>query len=115
MIRSFRGKSHRNIGISEYPNHFYISSSVYGPLRVYPDIKSYEKEFKEYKTDYAVIPDEAVCIYMDLDCKTSNNVETEVFTLLDNTKEKLNTIKEGIKIRWVGTSHSTNKQNAINT
>ena len=107
MIESYSGKGHRNDGVNKHPGCFFISSSTYGPLRVYNNIKSYEDVFNQhmFKTDYEVIPDEQPCVFMDLDCKESNSVETEVFELINEVKDKLN-----VDIRWVGTSHSEKKQ-----
>ena len=111
MRGPYRGRDHRNTGILENPGCFYISKSTYGPLYAFDSIKEYKMTFKAHCTDFEVIPEnKLVSIFMDLDVRTTNDVERAVFDLIEVIREELNEIQCGICVRWVGTSHKNNKK-----
>ena len=76
MIKSYKGKGHREEGVSNHKGCFFISKSTYGPLHIWKDIQTYkELGFRPNGGDFEVIPaDTQVCVFTDLDIKTTENV-----------------------------------------
>merc|ERR1712139_754847 len=98
----YRGKDQKERGVNENPGCFYISSSLQGPFRVYQNIEIYKNNYKKYNTDFECIPvGPQVCIYIDIDIDTADDVESEVMELIHTVKKELNKKQGGIDVRWI--------------
>jgi hypothetical protein len=105
-MRSYEGKGHREKGVTENEGCFFVSKCTYGPLHVYEGIENYKEAFKPGQTDFEVIPpNKQVCVYIDLDIHTTEDVEAEVFGIIELVRKKIHS-----NVRWIGTSHKTNKK-----